>query len=263
MSYQKPPIGSKINFGHSLARGLIGCWLFNEGSGDKVFDYSGQSNHGTITNVAAQSATSGWNAAPRGGTHIFDGSNDYITIPSLISVPGDFSVLFWMMNNNTTSFDDIFYFSDNVSKLCEGVIYGSATPKYFYVRDASNNLAQAPTNISVRDGLYHFCVYTFIRSTTIGQSYTDSIAGVPFTGHLMPLTFAAATNFIAKQVNGAQFKGGISSLFIFNRALSTSEIAYLYAFPYCMFDYQYPIYWGIGAPPPPPSGFTPRITIIM
>ena len=30
---QKPPIGSTIDLSHPLSQGLVGCWLFNEGSG--------------------------------------------------------------------------------------------------------------------------------------------------------------------------------------------------------------------------------------
>lgn len=29
----KPPVGAQINWGHPLARGLAGCWVFNEGAG--------------------------------------------------------------------------------------------------------------------------------------------------------------------------------------------------------------------------------------
>lgn len=33
---QKPPVGSQINWGHPLSKGLAGCWLMNEGAGKKV-----------------------------------------------------------------------------------------------------------------------------------------------------------------------------------------------------------------------------------
>lgn len=35
---QKPPAGSMIDWGHPLAQGLIGCYLMNEGGGNKVFN---------------------------------------------------------------------------------------------------------------------------------------------------------------------------------------------------------------------------------
>jgi hypothetical protein len=37
----KPARGEQINKSRLLARGLVGCWMMNEGTGDKVFDLTG------------------------------------------------------------------------------------------------------------------------------------------------------------------------------------------------------------------------------
>ena len=50
----KPVLGSQLQLGHPLARGLAGCWLMNEGSGDKVSDLSGNDNTGTFQAGAAK-----------------------------------------------------------------------------------------------------------------------------------------------------------------------------------------------------------------
>src|SRR3990167_7263966 len=36
----KPVVGSQINWGHPLAKGLVGCWLMNERGGRKIIDLS-------------------------------------------------------------------------------------------------------------------------------------------------------------------------------------------------------------------------------
>lgn len=46
---QKPMLGEQVNGAHPLSKGLVSCWLFNEGSGNKVFDLSGNGNTGTYT----------------------------------------------------------------------------------------------------------------------------------------------------------------------------------------------------------------------
>ena len=46
---QKPYIGILPNKNHPLSQGLVCCWANNEGTGGKVFDLSGNDNHGTIT----------------------------------------------------------------------------------------------------------------------------------------------------------------------------------------------------------------------
>ena len=44
----KPLPGAQLDRTHPLAQGLVGCWLMNEGGGDRVYDYSGNDNHGTF-----------------------------------------------------------------------------------------------------------------------------------------------------------------------------------------------------------------------
>jgi hypothetical protein len=65
----KPPLGAKINFAHPLAKGIVGCWLLNEGMGDKVYDLSGNGNTGTLANFShPATVTSGWNPGKFGKT---------------------------------------------------------------------------------------------------------------------------------------------------------------------------------------------------
>lgn len=46
----KPPYGVKLNRQHPLAQGLVGCWLMNEGGGSNIFDLA-RYNHGVIDDV--------------------------------------------------------------------------------------------------------------------------------------------------------------------------------------------------------------------
>ena len=45
---QKPLLGKQINWSNPLAKGLVGCWVMNEGSGLFVNDYSGNGIHFTM-----------------------------------------------------------------------------------------------------------------------------------------------------------------------------------------------------------------------
>ncbi len=45
----KPPKGILLNRNHLLARGLVACWLMNEGGGGRIMDLSGNGNTGTLT----------------------------------------------------------------------------------------------------------------------------------------------------------------------------------------------------------------------
>jgi hypothetical protein len=75
----KPLKGSILQRGHPLARGLIGAWLFNEGAGPKVRDGAGRAD-GTLT-AFNFTAGSGWAPGPFGRCLLFDGTDDYVTVP--------------------------------------------------------------------------------------------------------------------------------------------------------------------------------------
>jgi hypothetical protein len=47
----KPTRGARLNREHPLVKGLVGLWLFNEGTGGKVFDYSGNEQHGSFNGL--------------------------------------------------------------------------------------------------------------------------------------------------------------------------------------------------------------------
>ena len=49
--YHKPFRGIQINWAHPLARGLVGVWLMNEGTGNKIYDLSGNQHIGTFENT--------------------------------------------------------------------------------------------------------------------------------------------------------------------------------------------------------------------
>lgn len=61
----KPHKGATLNREHPMAKSLVACWLFNEGTGDKVYDYSGNGHIGTINQGSAATA-------PTWGTKVGD-----------------------------------------------------------------------------------------------------------------------------------------------------------------------------------------------
>ena len=75
---RQPSVGYQINLSHPDAQGLFGFWLFNEGSGLKVYDLSSYSQDGTLINMDEAD----WIVGLDGWALDFDGSNDYMVINS-------------------------------------------------------------------------------------------------------------------------------------------------------------------------------------
>jgi hypothetical protein len=66
----KPVLGSTIDFNHPLSQGLVGCWLFNEQAGNKIYDLA-NNFESTFYNGPI------WDKK-HNGSILFDGTNDYI-----------------------------------------------------------------------------------------------------------------------------------------------------------------------------------------
>lgn len=73
----------------------VGCWKFDEGSGDKAYDSSPYANHGTLVNMnITGNATSGWTTGRYGSGLLFDNFNDYVQANNpIITLPFTISVL--------------------------------------------------------------------------------------------------------------------------------------------------------------------------
>ena len=75
----KPPVTAELDRNHPHARGLVACWLLNEGAGTVVRDASGNNRHGTLTNMEAED----WvNSSPIMGRALnLGGTNEYVRVP--------------------------------------------------------------------------------------------------------------------------------------------------------------------------------------
>ena len=73
MFHQKPLLGRRLNHSHSLTKGLIGCWVMNEGSG-------------SVQNLLSKQMTSfsgpNWITGIGGSGLKFNGSSDEIQVTS-------------------------------------------------------------------------------------------------------------------------------------------------------------------------------------
>lgn len=78
MRLNKAFLGTPLKEGHPQLDGLVAWWPFLEGAGGTVFDYSGNKNDGTLTNMAFPGVpTSGWGA---GRLVAFDDVDDHIAV---------------------------------------------------------------------------------------------------------------------------------------------------------------------------------------
>jgi len=234
----KPPLWAQLNLDHPLARGLVGCWLLNETSGNKTHDYSGQGNTGTLTNMNDPPiATSGWVPGPHGGALAFDGSNDYVQCGD-VNFPVGASprtVVVWLQRNSSANFpkyEHPFKYGTSTAYQDFGM-YGVVNTKDIEFR---GNAYDFDTGIDLDDVLWHQISLVF--DGTYLMAYKDAFLISTTNRSLLNTVLSSVTQFrIGMSGSGIEsWNGLVSSVSIYNRALSAEEIAYLYAFPFCMYE---------------------------
>jgi len=232
MPILKPIRAIQLNKSHPLARGLVACWLFNEGTGNKVFDLSGNSNAGTF-----QGDTS-WAAGKFGSALEFDGVDDHVDLglstPTL-GVTDGITILSCHKLANLTANQHIYGRGWSYGNK-KGVELESVAINDRYILWLGNGTDRqflyADDNSATTD--WQQVVYTW-DGTTI-KAYVDGVKQVGERTLSGPLDYDNTYADIAKGYYGAFFNGQIDHVMLFNRALTAAEIAHLYREPFCMFD---------------------------
>jgi len=248
----KPLLGRQVNWAHPLSKGLVGLWLFNEGSGDIVNDLSGNGKTGTLQSGVSWSISDyGW--CPYGV------QNNSGIITDLYSASWDngFSIIVRITPDSNLGTSDYIVDDSNGSVgLAVRTDSSDATKLDFFTYPGPCILepttaflaVNTPTVIGVIHGptanhLYKDGTYIDSDSTNFTLAIADSAS---------PLAFLSEYN----SQNAIPAK--IDYILVYNCALSASEIAQLYSMPFCMFEGDLTVaqmYDYSGAPPAPSSQF--------
>ena len=228
MPLLKPPLGAQLRRDHPLAAGLVGAWLCNEGSGGTVQDYSGNGNTGTLTNM---DPSTDWVPGPDGYCLDFDGSNDYINVPSHPALDNlsECSILVactpmisggsaFLVCKYSSSYEYALYISAPTWKL---IFYTASTG---YTPAAMPDCRTGSQVLGVAAGA-GYC-----------QLYRD---GIGYAASSVPASLAIGTRALAIGRQGDmaayQFPGTIGVVSIWNRILPPDAFAAVSADPYALF----------------------------
>ena len=227
----KPTRGLRLNKSHTLTRGLVSLWLMNEGSGNKVFDLSGNGNIGTLK------VNTHFVPGKYGSALDFDGiSGDYV----------DFAEKF-KFNSNDEFTVSISFNSAQETGVVQAIIgkrraiagswalwyIGSGGLLYFEL-NGDTVLREQISVAGVSANAWHYVSITY--KNTVMKIYVDGVlkdeGAYTDSGNFDNNLFA-----IGKSPSSTSyFLGLVDHGMIYNRALSASEIALLYREPFCVFE---------------------------
>ena len=237
---QKPFRGMQLNRSHPLAKGLVGCWVMNEAAGGKIFDLSGNGNDGTII------------SSPKWGSDglNFDGTDDFVdmgvvnqvdaaaAVTIIMSVKPTVNRDHWMFARSigTTSTDVFILWVDDVCGAGDGA--GNTDTFAFNVGSAS----EATNRVNGDTGLRTLNTWQTVAGVFNGTYrglYHNGVLNAEHNSGVQTTIVSSANEFYIGQWEVFEIndlEGGIQYAYIYNRALSANEIAWLNREPYAMFQ---------------------------
>lgn len=195
------------------------------GSGTTWNDLSGNNRNGTLTNGPTYSSSNK-------GNIIFDGTNDYINLPSSVSSINSLNMTVgcWVNQtvlNTSSAFSDI----RNIAQIGTGEI-GSSSCFYLHLRtsqvtfryQAATGSAQLSPSINQDTNIWHY--YTGVSNTTSISLYRDGIlvGSTPYTINFNTLSSSNMYLGLCNTGAGNYFNGKIASAQVYNKALSATEV---------------------------------------
>jgi hypothetical protein len=176
-------------------------------SGTTWTDLSGNNNNGTLTNGPTFSAGNQ-------GSIVFDGTNDYVNISSLITGNQSFSWGAWI---NPTATGTPVLFGNVSAGLAMLSYWDSANNK---VRVGTYGDDKLTSGTAILPSTWGYTFWTW-NGTTL-TSYTNGIADGTASGFSFNISGLYTT--IGNSVNAQYFNGRIAQTLVYNRALSSYEI---------------------------------------
>jgi hypothetical protein len=218
-----------------ITDGLVAHYPFN----GSAADLGGNNLHGKVHGATLTTDRKGESNA----AYLFDGTNDYISVRhnDLLNLTGDFSISLWtqiaLAQAPEANINDILrkWNGDHTGypfsiSYINSTALSDVADKIFYVRYDGHTCVNTPQGYSGSITNDVFIHIVFIRKGTTLSNYLNGVLVSEFDD-----TTSCGTSNTANMTIGCRgnlvrfFKGKIDDIRIYNRSLSTDEIALLFA----------------------------------
>ena len=220
----KPSRATQINVSHQLSRGLVGCWLLNEQTGEIWADYSGNRNHATTQDTDATRQPTKFG----GGLGIEAYAYPALSAPDskTLSITDEITVLAWVKSDTEGRDGERYPVRKGSAYVLE---YDRSWADYgFAIYSSSSYKALHGGSALMRDRWYQ-----------IAGTYRSGDMRI-FLNGIQENQTGIHTGTIDVNANsldiGNNFLGDIDHVMIWNRVLTPAEILSLYHSPFQMFD---------------------------
>ena len=256
---QKPMHGLQINKAHPLGD-PVAFWPFNEGSGNIVQDSSGNNNTGAGTGTF-------WLAGKFGSALDFTGggSDDKLDCGNKVGTLGATALtqIIWIKFDTLPTGGAVQVhlmgrWGDGVVKRVIACRIVDSTTARLLTGNGVSALDSDVTMPAISANTWYQMAYVY--NAGVGNFYLNGINCGAFAGLHTVLAASSSVNYtIGVDADGfGDLDGQVDNALVYNRALTSTEIAQLYREPFCMFEGDLTVaqmYDYSGAPPAPSSQF--------
>jgi hypothetical protein len=223
---RKPPAGSRIDWQHPLAPGLVGLWLLAD---------RGHAPRNLVATAPASSIQGNvtWGTSPNGPSLVFPGgSGDYVSTPSYAAMRSSrltVAVLARATNATTGILASVNYDGNSVPFALHPGPTEFALQTAFSSYTGATGWVSAAAGSDYRDGLWHLFVGTY--DAAVLRLYVDGVlAGSTTQAGLVDTTNTNTLDI--GRYSTDYLTGNIGWAAIWNRPLPAAAISRLYAEPY-------------------------------
>jgi hypothetical protein len=237
MPRPKPIRGLQIDLSHPLSRGLTGCWLINEATGEIVADYGPRRNNGSFHYSTSAPM---WKPGKYGSALEFGSERciDCGTGKLGWDITNEISVVA-LVSQSASQGNTIFTRSGFV-RPCRLSAYNNGRFKWWVYTDGTNCVINS-TSSHATDGSEFVHVAGIWRPGN-GKLYVNGVeeAGESSSSGYLSFHNDSQPVGIGGTYEGSNyyycFDGKIEYVLVYNRALSSEEIKWLYRQPFDMFS---------------------------
>ena len=204
----KPSLGSTIDFNHPLSQGLVGCWLFNEQTGNKIYDLANK-HESTFYNGPI------WDKKYNGSI-LFDGTNDYIGLNASASVSFTLEIDFEIYSFTSGDMRLAGSYTGDTNQLAMG--FNDNIFRIWLSNGWNNTNFVASTNQTYK--------LTIVLNNNITYIYVNGKLNYTLAAGTYFNNLGLANPYVMNW--GSYFNGLISGIKLYNRALSAEEVLSLY-----------------------------------
>ncbi|MHC4678127.1 MAG: LamG domain-containing protein [Planctomycetota bacterium] len=235
MPQLEPVRGLQINWTHPLARGLSGCWLLNEGTGNRVMDSGPFKQYGDFHGGPPL-----WKPGRCGYSVEFDGADECIDCG-----PIKFG---WDKTNEVSVVALANQAASQVAKCVFGrgayvrpAVLATQTNGKFYWRVRTNvtvtNITSTSTHATDGSEWVHVAGTWKQNNSRLYVNGVEEASNTTLTGTLSLVDTYSGIGGMYDAGYANVFTGRIGYVLIYNRALSPREIEWLYREPFVMFEH--------------------------